>query len=99
MSTAFFSDRNTFATPTDPSYTKVVSFNKKRADLPPDPAIEFALSNCNQGIDGACLLYICFQFSPLGSFMVSGVSALRFRRDSKQRRVTTKAPGEETVFY
>jgi len=29
ISTAFFSDCNTFATPTDPSYTKVVSFNKK----------------------------------------------------------------------
>jgi len=29
ISTAFFSDCNTFATPTDSSYTKVESFNKK----------------------------------------------------------------------
>src|SRR5215216_1269117 len=91
ISTAFFSDCNTFATPTDPSYTKVVSFNKKIEQiyhpiLPSSLLYRIAIKGSME-----LVYYICFQSSPLGSFMVSGVRALRFRRDSKQRRVTTKA--------
>src|SRR5215212_2994317 len=64
ISTAFFSDCNTFATPTDPSYTKVVSFNKKIEQiyhpiLPSSLLYRIAIKGSME------LVYynICFQFS------------------------------------
>ena len=49
ISTAFFSDCNTFATPSRLYLHKVESFNQKIGRCyPPDFAIEFALPHCCQ---------------------------------------------------
>ena len=85
ISTVFFSDCNTFATPADSTCLKIQSFSKKTTVFPPDFVIGFALLYC-------CQMYFTALAVPrLSSAQVvarkSSDSSYRFQLSWKSRQL------------
>ena len=78
ISMAFFSDCNTFATPTDSICAKVESFNPQNRAINLTDLLSSLLHRISgKGSREFVYCVVVFQSSPSDSFIVSGVYALR----------------------